>query len=167
MDSAEIGKGVLIGTLATVVGGIILKYLGYLPAVGHWIVAAFVWVWHALVFPVPVPLVVLLIVVGIVAYSLRGRYTTKEGTASISLSAQLSADEEAVIRLLAGLDGQWAGLSNIAERISRPYLITQRAVASLLDRGFIASRSGSAFSPQTFGLDAGGVEYAVSVGYLR
>jgi len=167
MDSAGIGKGVLIGTLATVVGGIVLKYLGYLPPIGHWVAEAFVWLWHALTLPVPVPLSVLLIVVGIVAYSLRGRYTTKEGGASVPLSAQLSADEQAVIRLLVGLDGHWATLNDISDRINRPYLITQRAVASLLARGFIATRPGSAFNLQTFGLDASGVEYAVSVGYVR
>jgi len=170
-DSEGIGKGVLIASLGTVVGGLVLalvlRSLGYLSTVGHWIAGARAWLWHVLTFPVPVPLAVLLVAVGMVAYTLRAHSIMKRAAPSTHPSAQLSADEETIIRLLVQLDGQWATLDDIAARTHRSNLITGRALALLHDRGFIGRAPGGTLYPPTFGLDGAGVEYAYRVGYVR
>lgn len=179
MDSAGIGKGVLIATLGTVAGGIVLQHLGYLSMVVHWIAEAFVWLWHALTFPVPVPIVVLLAASGVLVYAFHRvrkvvvlrQQDRPAGKPPVppadppAKPAPLTDNELAIVRLLTDADGMWLTVHEIAQRVRLRNYVTDQAIDRLVARGFLAHSVGGA--GRVYRLSATGRDFAIAQGFAN
>lgn len=168
---------VVAGVLSTLIAAFISWLLGFWPTVWSWLSAAMASFWSAVTYTVPVPAGILAPVVIVLIYPLalvlfRARESTALATTEHSLAQAeqaplvLSENELKVVRLLAAVDGQWIGLSDIASQIRLSQLLTEQALEKLFARGFLRD-SHNYLHGTSFRLSSEGRDYAIEQGLVR
>jgi hypothetical protein len=175
------GKGVMIGALGSVLGGLLLAALswvfGFHHAIWVWIVDVAQWLWFVLTFPVPVPVIVLAIFAGLGLYVWRDAVLRKRARSTVAPKsreaastavepAPLTDNEVSIVRLLAGADGRWMSISELASRAALAKLVMEQAIDRLGGRGFLRDVS-SPRKGKVYRLSPAGRDYAITAGYVR
>lgn len=173
-------SSVVSGTIATVVGGLILAaitwLLGFFPVVWSTIATGLTWVWSLLSYLVTLPIGVLLVVAW--ALFLAGHYLSGKRSVSIGVTddirthsppdegpIQLSQFEVDVSRVLAGGDGAWLALHEIAGHLSTSNLMVEQALEKLHINNMIRDTHNSMYGT-SYRLSSKGRDYAIRQGYV-
>lgn len=170
---------VIAGVLSTLIAAFISWLLGFWPTVWSWswLSAAKAAFWSAVTYSVPVPAGIVVPVVIVLIYPLalnlfRARVSTAALTTEHSLSRAeqaplvLSENELKVVRLLAAVDGQWVGQSDIASEVRLSQLLTEQALEKLFERGFLRDRH-NYLHGTSFRLSSEGRDYAIEKDLVR
>lgn len=165
---------VAASVLALLIGTFISWVLGFHHRVWLAVVAVAGSLGRALTFSVPVPVVVLVILAGILLYSLRFRLRYRPSQSAVAGSTEqprtaqspLLENEVLVIRLLAAVDGRWLLTSEIAGRARLSVLVTEQAIERLMNRQFVAY-SRDLLHGTVFRLSSLGRDYAIDAGFTN
>lgn len=169
---------VLAGLVVAAIVAVATWLLGFLPQAWGGVVVAARWLGRALAFSVPVPVVVLVIFAGFALYVWRSAVLRKREArahkvveskpreATAVESAPLTDNEVSIIRLLAGADGKWMTLFELARRAALANLVTEQAVDRLLERDFL-KQTVSMERGRMYCLSRTGRDYAIAEGYVR
>lgn len=173
-------SSVVSGTVATVVGGLILTaitwLLGFFSVVWSTIATGLTWVWSLLSHLVTLPIGVLLGIAG--ALFLAGHYLSSKRSVSVEVmdgirpqsppdegQIQLNQFEGDVVRVLAGGDGAWIALHEIAGHLSTSKLMVDQALEKLHINDMIRDTH-NRIHGTSYRLSSKGRDYAISQGYV-
>lgn len=173
-------SSVVSGTIATVVGGLILAAItwlfGFFPIVWSTIATGLTLVWSLLSHLVTLPIGVLF--ASAWALFLAGHYLSSKRSVSIRVTdnirpqspphegpIQLSQFEGDVVRVLAGGDGAWISLHEIAGHLSTSNLMVEQALEKLHINNIIRDTHNSMYGT-SYRLSSKGRDYAISQGYV-
>lgn len=180
-NMAKDHSSVVSGTIATVVGGLILAGLtwlfGFFPVVWSTIAAGLIWVWSLLTYLVTLSVGMLL--AAACALFLAGHYLCSKRSVSIQRVTegirpqpvpddepiQISQFEGDVVRVLVGGDGSWIALHEIAGHLSTSNLMVEQALEKLYINDMIL-KANHYMVGTTFRLSSKGRDYAIDQGYV-
>lgn len=174
-------SNVVAGTIATVIGGLILAGLtwlgGLLPAVWNGIVSGLSWVWSIVSYQASLPVGLLFMAATalfLVGYFLSrkrsaspkpGAASANPHTAEKTEVAEFSQLERGVVRVLANADGSWLRIQDIADQLRTSNLIIEQAIEKLYANDMIRDSHNYIYGT-SFRLSSKGRDYAISQGYV-
>jgi hypothetical protein len=183
----DVRVGVVIGIILLPLSGLVTWLLGWWPAVRHglWVIVAAVW--QGLIFSTAVPLsaIALLLAAIVIATTAlrrahkRVEFLTAELTRpapglgqpeprELVLPMRFRPNElqEAILRILAALDGQMIHPAHLQQRANSSRLLVEQALRALEGQDFVwQHRAGYGGQPGV-GLTVRGQEYVIEAGYV-
>lgn len=196
MDSGGLGfwGTVWAGVVVAAIVGIASWLFSFHHAAWLWMATVASSIWTALIFPVPVSVVVIFAAAFLYLWR-RGRRRTVVATSAGNRSpsivgplvaadsfeeqdepakpapiatggpAPLTVNEISIVRLLAGADGKSMTLAELARRASLPNLITEQAIERLLNRKLLAQTVNYTYG-RVYRLSPTGRDYAIAEGFV-